>query len=65
MSGMKEMRRVRISFDFTSTHTRLEEHLGNRKICSCSRYKIYSRYENCFLEDGSYIRRFYNRYPLY
>ena len=27
---------------------------GSRKICSYNRYKIYSRYENRFIEDGSY-----------
>ena len=30
--------------------------LWSRKICSYNRYRIYSRYENRFLEDGSYIR---------
>ena len=43
---------------------------GSRIICSYNRYKVCSRYDNCFPEDGSYVRNVLltdvlNRHPLY
>ena len=43
---------------------------GSKRICSYNRNKVYSKYEDCFPEDCSYIRNVlitgvHNRHPLY
>ena len=41
---------------FCTVDTCYKNTLGSRRICFYNRYKVYSIYENCFPEDGSYIR---------